>query len=157
MFENHRKSLIQHCERSELRLHFEWTKVNWKCQKWSILASFWKLEACGQTVLPDRSVLIGQKLVEKAKIQKFKCDILSNFQTMWVGEFHEVHTFKDLCSVRWPEFKGKWLFKASYLKQKMALVWIQCELYQQPLLDVVSTPFSSLERTRERDELKLWV
>ena len=28
MFENHRKSLIQHCERSELRLHFEWTKVN---------------------------------------------------------------------------------------------------------------------------------
>ena len=26
--ENHRKSRIQHCERSELRLHFEWTKVN---------------------------------------------------------------------------------------------------------------------------------
>ena len=26
MFENHRKSIIQHCERSELRLHFEWTK-----------------------------------------------------------------------------------------------------------------------------------
>ena len=22
------KGLIQHCERSELRLHFEWTKVN---------------------------------------------------------------------------------------------------------------------------------
>ena len=28
VFENHRKCLIQHCERSELRLHFEWTKVN---------------------------------------------------------------------------------------------------------------------------------
>ena len=28
VFENHRKSLIQHCERSELRLHLEWTKVN---------------------------------------------------------------------------------------------------------------------------------
>ena len=28
VFENHRKSLIQRCERSELRLHFEWTKVN---------------------------------------------------------------------------------------------------------------------------------
>ena len=28
VFENNRKSLIQlHCERSELRLHFEWTKV----------------------------------------------------------------------------------------------------------------------------------
>ena len=34
------------------------------------LASFWKTEACGQTVLPDKSVLIGQKLVENAKIKK---------------------------------------------------------------------------------------
>ena len=36
VFENHRKSLIQHCERSELRLHFEWTligqKNDGKCQ-----------------------------------------------------------------------------------------------------------------------------
>ena len=30
---------------------------------------FLKPEACGQTVSPDRSVLIGQKLVENAKIQ----------------------------------------------------------------------------------------
>ena len=45
-------------------------------------ASFWKTDACGQTVLPDRSILIGQKLVENAKIQKFKCDILGDFQTM---------------------------------------------------------------------------
>ena len=66
VFENHRKSLLQHCERSELRLHY----------------SFWKPEACGQTVLSDRSVLIGQKLVENAKMPKFICDILSNFQTM---------------------------------------------------------------------------
>ena len=51
------------------------------------LKSFWKPEACGQTVLPDRSVLIGQKLVENAKIQNFKCYILSNFQTMWCGEY----------------------------------------------------------------------
>ena len=35
-------------------------------------------------MLPDRSVLIGQKLVENAKIQKFKCDILSYFQTMCI-------------------------------------------------------------------------
>ena len=47
------------------------------------LASFWKPEVCGQTVLPDGSLLIVQELVENAKIQKFKCDILSNFQTMW--------------------------------------------------------------------------
>ena len=35
---------------------------------------FWRVfdkpEACGQTVLPDMSLLIGQKLVENAKIQK---------------------------------------------------------------------------------------
>ena len=30
VFENPRKSLIRQCERSELRLHFEWTKVNSK-------------------------------------------------------------------------------------------------------------------------------
>ena len=35
------------------------------------------LKTFGQTVLPDRSVLIGQKLVENAKIQNIKCDILS--------------------------------------------------------------------------------
>ena len=68
VFENHRKSLIQHCERSELSLYFEWTKCR-KCQKWHILASFIKAEACGQTELPDRSVVIGQKVVENAKIQ----------------------------------------------------------------------------------------
>ena len=27
VFENHRNSLIQHCERKELHLHFEWSKV----------------------------------------------------------------------------------------------------------------------------------
>ena len=38
-------------------------------------------KAYSQTVLPDRSVLLGQKLVENAKIEKFEYDILSNFQT----------------------------------------------------------------------------
>ena len=33
VFENLRKSLIHYCERSELRLHFEWTKVNSKVAK----------------------------------------------------------------------------------------------------------------------------
>merc|ERR1711860_108976 len=53
-------------------------------KKWSILASFLKTKACGQTLLPDRSVLIGQKLVENAKTKKFKCDIQRNFQTMCI-------------------------------------------------------------------------
>ena len=42
-----------------------------------------KSAACGQIALPERSLLIRQKLVEIAKIKKFKCDILSYFQTMW--------------------------------------------------------------------------
>ena len=47
VFENPRKSLIQLCERSELRLHFEWTKVHKKCQNssqfWWVFenATFW--------------------------------------------------------------------------------------------------------------------
>ena len=44
------------------------------------MASFWKPEAWGQTVLPDMSILIGQKLVKNA--QKIKCDNLSGFQTL---------------------------------------------------------------------------
>ena len=50
MFENPRKSLIQHCERSEL--HFEWKKVSKKCPKLSILAIFENV----------RSLLIEQKM-----------------------------------------------------------------------------------------------
>ena len=62
MFENHRKSLIHNCERGELRLHFELIKNAKNGQ-------FWKPEAYGQTVLPAKSFLIGQKLMENAKIE----------------------------------------------------------------------------------------
>ena len=58
------KILIQHCERSELPLQFE------------------KIEACGETVLPEGSILKGQKLVKKSQIKNYQCDILGNFQTM---------------------------------------------------------------------------
>ena len=53
-----------------------------KRQKMVILASFGKTKICCQTVLPDRSLFIGQKLMENAKIEKFKCDILRDFQTL---------------------------------------------------------------------------
>ena len=51
-------------------------------KKWSNLASCGKPEACGQTKLPDRSILIGPKLAKNAKIEKFNWDILGDFQTM---------------------------------------------------------------------------
>ena len=53
-----------------------------KMPKMANLASFWKPETSGQTVLPDRSILLRQKLLENAKIEKFKCDILGDFQTL---------------------------------------------------------------------------
>ena len=61
------------------------TKVYKKCQKWSILTSFWKPEACGQTVLPGRSILIRKNFVENANIQTFKCAILGEFPPMFIS------------------------------------------------------------------------
>ena len=39
VFENHKKSRIQHCERSELRLHFKWTKIDYFAQN----SQFWRV------------------------------------------------------------------------------------------------------------------
>ena len=44
--------------------------------------TFWQPEAYCQTVLPDRLFVIRQKLMENAKIEKCKCDILGDFQTL---------------------------------------------------------------------------
>ena len=101
VFENLRKSRIQHCERSYIYILSAKNGPFWRF--------FWKPEACGQTVLPDKSILIGQKLVKNAKIQmrlfenlkfkvkqryqtggkfqKFKWDILNDFQTLCIKRF----------------------------------------------------------------------
>ena len=57
------------------------------------MASFWKPEACGQILLLDRSILVGQKLVENAKIQKFKCDIFGWFSNTVVMFFSNFSLF----------------------------------------------------------------
>ena len=119
VFENHRKSLIQHCERSELRLH------------WSILASFWKPTACGQTELPDMSVLLGQKLVKNAKIQKFKCDIWGDFQTLLLkSSKRKIFRF---CSFRSPSiYVDRFNFKGKICKKKpktFSLFFSQAKLH----------------------------
>ena len=84
MFENHRKSLIFNIV-SEA--NYVYILSGQKFLKMPNLASFWKREAYSQTVLPDMSVVIRQKMVEKAKLQKFKWDILGDFQTMCSFEF----------------------------------------------------------------------
>ena len=60
VFGNYRKGLIQHCERSKLHLYLERTKLIENAKNLSL-----------QSVLTDRSILIGQKLVENAKTSKF--------------------------------------------------------------------------------------
>ena len=45
-----------------------------------IWLGFVNLKLGGLTELPDRSALIGQKLVENAKTEKFKCDIFVIFK-----------------------------------------------------------------------------
>ena len=72
VFENHRKSFIQHFERSELRLHLSGQKLIKNAKNGPFGQVFEKHDACGQTVLPDKSILIGQKLVENAKIEKIQ-------------------------------------------------------------------------------------
>ena len=52
------KSLIQHYERSDLRFHFEWTKVYQKCQKCSILA--WDLRSISATRQVNRTKIVGK-------------------------------------------------------------------------------------------------
>ena len=44
------------------------TLFEFSCPKSGFWASFWKLETIGQTVLPDRSLKIKQKLVTKSYI-----------------------------------------------------------------------------------------
>ena len=67
VFENHRKSRIQYCERSELRLHFEWTKVHTKCQKSSISAWNLRSNIVSRQVTFKRTKLVGK--YQKWKIQ----------------------------------------------------------------------------------------
>ena len=80
VFENTRKSLILLCKQSEQRLHFEKSKYNKNTKKMVNLVSFLKPKAFGQIVLPNRSLLKGQKWAENDKTENFKCDILGNFQ-----------------------------------------------------------------------------
>ena len=76
VFENYGKSLIQHCERSELRLHFEWTKVNQKMPKMVNFGEFlkaWSLRSNSVTrqVSLNRSKIGGKCQNWKIQIRHF--------------------------------------------------------------------------------------
>ena len=73
VFENYRKSLIWHCEQSELRLYF-----GQKFIKNAKNGQFWRY-------FENLKLAVNQCYQDKNwwKMPKFKCDILSNFQTLW--------------------------------------------------------------------------
>ena len=52
-----------------------------KMLKMANSAIFWKIEACGQIVLPDWWILEGLKLMENDKFRKMKWDIFGVFPT----------------------------------------------------------------------------
>ena len=75
MFENRPKGRIQHCERCEVRLHFDWTKVRFRNARNTKNGPFWRIlknpkftvKQCYQT---GQFFKIGQKLVKNVKIGK---------------------------------------------------------------------------------------
>ena len=86
---NYRKGLIQHCERSELHLHFDWTKVNLKMPKmvhFDELLKTWSLQSNSVT----RQVIFNRtKIGGNHKIRKFKWDIFwwfSNNERYWANK-----------------------------------------------------------------------
>ena len=88
-------------------------------QKWSILATFWKPEPYGQTVLPDRSLLIGKKLLKNAKFENLKCDIFGDFQPLCLKKSN----FASVCRI-------EFFFRSFYLLGKInfeAHNWTQRE------------------------------
>ena len=59
VFENHRKDLIQHCKASYVYI------LRRQMLKMVNFGEFFNPEACSHTVLPDRSILIGQKFISQ--------------------------------------------------------------------------------------------
>ena len=70
------------------------------------LEMFWKAEAFGETVLPDRAILIGQKLVQNAKIEKIHMRHFGWFSTN-VNWFHFQCLNKNDRSGNTDDLKGK--------------------------------------------------
>ena len=115
------KSLTQHCERSEQRLHFEWS---WPCDKssskigyFSEFSKTWCLRSNSVT----RQVNCNKiKICEKC--QNSKCDIFGHFQTMWVVRkktiwriFHHLIKTYEAVVLLFPNWKSwhnySWLIK----------------------------------------------
>ena len=99
MFENLPKKSCSTLRAKRVTFTFWVAKRSLKIQKIITLTSFRKLDADGQSLLPDRLLLIRQKLVKRCQNGKFKN------ATFWV-------IFKH-CGGGW---EGTWLLETSHLK-----------------------------------------
>ena len=128
------------------RLHFEWPKVNQKRQKWSLLTSFYKTEACGQTVLPDKSLLKRQKLVGKAKLPKIKNKtfwvIFKQYVTVWESSLPSTDLLKSL--LVWKQAPASACFSPSLCRSSATLQLCLC------LSDGLTTSLSGRRQQQRR-------
>ena len=97
MYKNHKKVAFNIASEAS----YVYILSGQKLLKNSILASFWKLDAWGQTVLPDRSILIGQKLVENAKIEKFNwTKIEEKWKLLLTQPLHIIFELCQFCPIK---------------------------------------------------------
>ena len=86
---------------------------------------FWKTEAYGQKVLPDKS-LIGQKLVENAKIQVWHFESISDIVIHFI-DIHSVWKSSKNSHLKWI----KWAKRGKFLLLKIQLegnLYVSCAL-----------------------------
>ena len=95
-----------------LTLTFWKDKGSLKIPKLVNFGEFLKIWSLRSNIVIRQAILIGQTLGENAKIEKFKWDILSHFQTMW-GSSKEYKkgqrdTFQDILGLASSKGKKSW-------------------------------------------------
>ena len=103
-------------------LHFSGQKFIKNAKNRPFWGVFENLKFTVKTVLPDRSISIGQKLAKNAKIQNFKCDILGNFQTMCSLDFGDyVDCIRSFVRItQRVAFLGRWYVRVRERKSRYA-------------------------------------
>ena len=95
VFENHNKVSFNIASEASYVYILSGQKLIKNTQNGPFWRVFEKPEACGQTVLPDRSLLIGQKMVENAKMSKIEN------ATFWVVFKQCEGMIRVFCRLRW--------------------------------------------------------
>ena len=104
-------------------------------------------------MLPDTSILMGQKLV---KIQKSKWDILSNFQTLWISTHYPGKAEENVIIVIKTCDEKLWLLKEKNNLADFVTGWSSREK-GPPLAATAIFPFWSFYRSFKGPKAKLFL